>query len=146
MNNVLNKLNYKGQQRILIINADDNVAKILSADLKSVQIDREIDQKFPYDFMMLFVRSQAEVETFSPMAVHNLLANGILWFCYPKKSSKKYSGNIDRDHGWKILNDAGFYGIRMVAIDNDWSALRFRNAKYIKSASARYKPPKSGIN
>jgi hypothetical protein len=146
MNNLLNKLNYKGQQRILILNADDNVAEILSEDLINVQIDREIDQKFPYDFMLLFVKSQAEVETFAPMAVHNLLANGTLWFCYPKKSSKKYSGNIDRDHGWKTLNDTGFYGIRMVAIDADWSALRFRNEKYIKSASDKYKQPLPGNN
>ena len=143
MNNLLKKLNYKGQQRILITNADESVVKILSVDLNNIQIDREIDQKYPYDFMILFVKSQAEVEKFAPMAVHNLLANGILWFCYPKKTSKKYSGNIDRDHGWKSLNNAGFYGIRMVAIDNDWSALRFRNEKFIKSASARYKPSQS---
>ena len=34
----------------------------------------------------------------------------------------------------KHLNDSGFHGIRIVSIDNDWSALRFRNVKYIKSA------------
>ena len=39
---------------------------------------------------------------------------------------------IDRDHGWKILNDSGFQGVRMVVIGDDWSALRFRNAKFIK--------------
>jgi hypothetical protein len=146
MNSLLHKLNYKGQQRILILNADENVEKILSPDLQSVQIDREIDQKYPYDFMLLFVKSQTEVETFAPMAVHNLLANGILWFCYPKKSSKKYTANIDRDHGWKILNDTGFYGVRMVAIDENWSALRFRNTRFIKSTSARFKLSQPGNN
>ena len=66
------------------------------------------------------------------------MADGILWFCYPKKTSKKYNSEIDRDHGWKVLNDSGFYGIRLVAIDENWSALRFRNKKYIKSASGRF--------
>ena len=49
-----------------------------------------------------------------------------------------YKSDIDRDHGWKTLNDAGFYGIRLVAIDNDWSALRFRSIKFIKSTSGRF--------
>ena len=72
------------------------------------------------------------------MTIHNLMADGVLWFCYPKKTSKKYHSDIDRDHGWKILNDSGLNGIRMVAIDKDWSALRFRNKKYIKSTSGRF--------
>jgi hypothetical protein len=66
------------------------------------------------------------------------MADGVLWFCYPKKTSKKYSSDIDRDHGWKVLNDSGFYGIRLVAVDENWSALRFRNKKYIKSTSGRF--------
>ena len=82
---------------------------------------------------MIFVRNQAEIETFTPIALHNLLCDGVLWFCYPKKTSKRFHADIDRDHGWKTLNDAGFHGIRMVAIDDDWSALRFRNIKFIKS-------------
>ena len=74
---------------------------------------------------------------YAPMILHNLMADGILWFCYPKKTSKKYKSDIDRDHGWSPLNNSGLHGIRMVAIDNDWSALRFRNIKYIKSISGR---------
>jgi hypothetical protein len=66
------------------------------------------------------------------------MADGVIWFCYPKKSSKKYSSGIDRDHGWKVLNDSGFHGVRLIAVDTDWSALRFRNKKYIKSTSERF--------
>jgi hypothetical protein len=62
----------------------------------------------------------------------------VLWFAYPKKSSGKYSSNIDRDHGWKTLNDSGFYGIRLVSVDDDWSALRFRSIRFIKSTSGRF--------
>jgi len=80
-----------------------------------------------------------EVEQSAPTTLHNLIADGILWFCYPKKTSKKYKTDIDRDHGWKALNDSGLYGIRLVSIDEDWSAFRFRNKKFIKSASARFK-------
>jgi hypothetical protein len=50
-----------------------------------------------------------------------------------------YTSGPERDRGWNALNDLGFHGIRMVAIDENWSAMRFRNIKYIKSTSKRFK-------
>jgi hypothetical protein len=134
MRTLLEKLNYKGQERIAIINAIDSFRISLSDALKDVKIDTEIDPRFPYGFVLIFVTSVSEVESLTPKAIHNLLVDGILWFCYPRKTSKNYRTDIDRDHGWKALNDSGLFGIRMVRIDEDWSALRFRNVKFIKSA------------
>jgi hypothetical protein len=138
MSTLLEKLNYKGNDRIAILNAEENFISTLSDNLNGVMIDKEIDPRFPYHFIIIFVRNQSETETFIPIALHNLLCDGILWFSYPKKSSRKFSSNIDRDHGWKTLNDLGFYGIRLVSIDDDWSALRFRSIKFIKSTSGRF--------
>jgi hypothetical protein len=138
MKDLLVKLNYKGQERIALINAEMDFADSLRKGLKNVMIDKEIDPRYPYSFMILFVKNVKEVEHFTPMALHNLMADGILWFVYPKKSSKKFTSDVDRDHGWKILNDSGLYGIRMVSVDEDWSAMRFRNAKYIKSSKEKY--------
>jgi hypothetical protein len=133
MKELLSKLNYKGQERIALINAEESFYLSMSHELTGVIVDREIDPRYPYSFIILFVKSVSDVEQLTPMALHNLLADGILWFCYPKKSSKLYDTDLDRDHGWKTLNDSGLHGVRMVSIDNDWSAFRFRNAKYIKS-------------
>ena len=133
MKTLLAKLNYKGQKRIAVINAEDKFTISLSNELSDVMVDREIDPRYPYDFIILFVRSVSEVESFTPIAIHNLLADGTLWLCYPKKTSKKHSSDINRGNGWKSLNDSGLHGIRMVAIDEDWSAMRFRNVKFIKS-------------
>lgn len=138
MKTLLEKLNYKGQKRIAVINAETNFRLAPLKDLKNIQIDNEIDQRYPYDFIIIFVRQASEVDNFTPIALHNLTENGVLWYCYPKKSSKKNTSDIDRDHGWKVLNDQNFFGIRMVAVDEDWSALRFRNIKYIKSTSERF--------
>jgi hypothetical protein len=133
MNHLLEKLNYKGQERIAVINAEDYVFLTLSENLKDIIIDREIDPRYPYEFIILFVTKVSEIELIAPMALHNLIADGILWFCYPKKTSKNYKSDIDRDHGWDLLNEAGLMGVRMVSIDEDWSAFRFRNSKFIKS-------------
>ena len=138
MKELPDKLNYKDYNRIAVLNAEPKFLRILSKELIGIIIDSEIDQRCPYNFMMVFVRSVAEVDHFAPIALHNLTADGVLWFCYPKKTSKLYSNGLERDRGWNVLNDLGFYGIRMVAIDEDWSAMRFRNIKYIKSKSSRF--------
>jgi hypothetical protein len=138
MKDLLKKLNYKGNKRIAIINAKESFLDELTKELNDIIIDKEIDQRCPYEFIMVFVGTVAEVEHFAPVALHNLTADGILWFCYPKKTSKKYTTGPERDRGWKSLNDAGLYGIRLVSIDDDWMAMRFRNIKYIKSTSDRF--------
>jgi hypothetical protein len=138
MKELLTKLNYKGYRRIAVINAEEKKFRAVAKELKDVITDNDIDQRCPYEFMMLFVKSVADVEQLAPVALHNLTADGILWFCYPKKTSKKFSSDLERDRGWKALNDAGFFGIRMVSIDDDWSAMRFRNIRFIKSTSDRF--------
>jgi len=138
MKTLLEKLNYKGQKRILLINAEKNFKLAPLKEIKDIQIDNKIDPRYPYDFMIIFVRKVTEVKEIVPVALHNLAVDGVLWFCYPKKSSKKYSSDIDRDHGWKALSDLDFFGIRLLTIDDDWSAMRFRNIKYIKATSERF--------
>jgi len=133
MQKLIEKLNYKGQERIALMNSDEEFAQLLSDTLKDVTIDNVIDPRYPYSFIIVFVKSIADVNRLTCIAIHNLVADGILWYCYPKKTSKKYKSDLNRDHGWEILNNSGFHGIRMVSIDEDWSALRFRNAKFIKS-------------
>lgn len=133
MKNLSEKLNYKGQERIAIINAGEDFVSLICSELRDIRIDNEIDPRFPYAFVIIFVAAVKDVENIAPIVLHNLTADGVLWFCYPKKTSKKANPDLDRDHGWKVLNDSCFHGIRMVSVDDDWSALRFRNAKFIKS-------------
>ena len=57
----------------------------------------------------------------------------ILWFAYPKGTSKKLTCDFNRDTGWARLAAAGFDTVRSIAIDEDWTALRFRRNEYIKS-------------
>jgi len=54
MKDLLNKLNYKGYNRIAIINAGEEFLKKVSDELKEVIIDSAIDQRCPYNFMIIF--------------------------------------------------------------------------------------------
>jgi len=70
-----------------------------------------------------------------PIINKKLKGDGIVWFAYPKKTSKKYKVEIHRDYGWELVRKLGFESVRAVAIDEDWSALRFRKVEYIKTMS-----------
>jgi hypothetical protein len=50
---------------------------------------------------------------------------GHLWLLYPKRSGR-IATDITRDRGWGPVEAAGFLGVTQVAVDADWSALRFR--------------------
>jgi hypothetical protein len=58
-------------------------------------------------------------------------------FAYPKGTSKTLKSEVNRDSGWDVLRSAGFDTVRLVAIDADWSALRFRRKENIGGARPR---------
>lgn len=90
-----------------------------------------------YDFVHLFVSSAAELEALSPMALEAVTPDGLLWFSYPKKSSKMKT-DITRDTGWKPVRDAGYEGVTQISIDDTWSALRYRPASAIKVMTRKF--------
>jgi hypothetical protein len=80
-----------------------------------------------------FVITQKEVDQTAKAVGAKASGDAVVWFAYPKGSSKRYKSEIDRDHGWQVMGDLGFEPVRMVAIDEDWSAIRFRRADFIKT-------------
>jgi hypothetical protein len=79
------------------------------------------------------VTRQAELDKLIPQIVKRAKGDAIVWFAYPKGTSKKLTCDFNRDTGWKKLKKAGFDTVRAVAIDEDWSALRFRRVEFIKT-------------
>jgi hypothetical protein len=49
----------------------------------------------------------------------------VLWICYPQKTSA-IASDVNRDIAWAPLAEAGYRPVTQVAIDDTWSALRFR--------------------
>lgn len=48
-----------------------------------------------------------------------------LWLCYPKRSGR-IPTDLSRDVGWMPIHAIGLLPVAQLAIDEDWSALRFR--------------------
>lgn len=90
------------------------------------------------EFFLGFVTKQKEVDDLTRLVTSLLKEDGLLWFAYPKGTSKKYTCDFNRDTGWRELGKQGFEPVRMVAIDEDWSALRFRKAEKIKKMTRSF--------
>jgi hypothetical protein len=132
MSDLFKTLNYKDRMSLLVVDAPASFERELNA-LDSVKIDRKPKPKNFYDFAIGFAVTQAELDRVSATLAAASRGDAVVWVAYPKKSSKCYRCEFDRDSGWQALGDAGFEGVRMVAIDEDWSALRFRRVEFIQS-------------
>lgn len=84
-------------------------------------------------FVLAFAAMQADVGPLVDRIVPALGEDAVFWIAYPKKSSKRYRSDMGRDDSWGPLGQHGFEPVRQVAIDEDWSALRFRRVEHIRS-------------
>jgi hypothetical protein len=125
------KLNLKDQKDIVVLNAPASFEPELKA-LKGVTVRRDA-KGGDIDFSLAFVMTQKDVDTLGRQVAKKAKGDAVVWFAYPKGSSKKYESEINRDSGWAVMGKAGFEPVRMVAIDEDWSALRFRRVEFIKT-------------
>src|SRR5262249_19425356 len=125
------KLNLKDQKDIVVLNAPTSFNAELD-QLKGVKVHTKVSTQ-PIAFALAFVTRQDDLDAFAKSVTARADGDAVVWFAYPKASSKRYKSEIDRDNGWRALGRAGFEGVRMVAIDEDWSAVRFRRVEFIKT-------------
>ena len=132
MPGVFAKLNLKDQKQIVVLNSPESFEGELAA-LKGVDIVRDVKKAKAVAFSLAFVTEQKQVDTLAPAVARKTEGDAVVWFAYPKGSSKKYKSQINRDNGWTVMGKEGFEPVRMVAIDEDWSAIRFRRGEFIKN-------------
>lgn len=132
MSSVFTKIDLKNEKEIVVLNAPESFSPEL-AGLKGVIILRDAVKVPEIQYALAFVTKQAEVDAISRAVAPKAKGDAQVWFAYPKGISKKFKCEFNRDNGWAVINSLGWRGIRIVAIDEDWSALRFRRVEYIKS-------------
>jgi hypothetical protein len=133
---VFDKLNLKSQREILVLAAPPSFEPALQT-LSTVSILRDARKAKSIEFAIAFVTRRAEVDAALKLIAPKAEGDVVLWFAYPKGTSKRHASEINRDTGWESLQSAGFETVRLVAIDEDWSALRFRRTAYVGGKKPR---------
>jgi hypothetical protein len=76
------------------------------------------------DALLVFVRNQAELGKHAEAALDHAADDRLTWIAYPKAG--QLDTDLNRDVLWSLLEGKGVRPVRQVALDDTWSALRFR--------------------
>ena len=123
---------YKEQPNIVAINSPKTFDNELEEMSKRATIIK--------DFMEVI-----EIEQFISAIYQKLKGDAVIWLCYPKMTSKNYKCDFNRDSGWTSLGKYNLEPVRQVAIDDDFSALRFRIPQPERQKKGQHKK-ESNIN
>lgn len=132
-NPLVKKLQLKPSQRALILNAPEGYVESLGPLPEGIA--RVDGPPGTLDFVQLFVRDSAELALFAPVALAAIKRDGIFWISYPKKSSGVVS-DLTRDEGWAPITAAGLRPVTQIAVDETWSAVRWRPIELVKSKAS----------
>jgi len=113
------KLRLAAGQRVAILNAPVGYLARLSPG--PADISSEVQPSQTYDVVQLFVNSVEELRRLGPSAIRAVKPNGLLWVTYPK-------GGQTRGVLGEITSVRGYKPVSFVAIDDDYTALRFKRA------------------
>jgi len=140
MATVFEKLNLKNQTDLIVLNAPESFEPELN-QLQNVnfniRVERSLDEVPSPPFVLAFVTRQDQLDAISAQIAAKTEGDAIVWFAYPKGTSKKLKCDFNRDTGWTILKSSGFDTVRAIAIDQDWTAIRFRRIEFIKNTTRR---------
>ena len=118
------KLGIKEGFAILLVNVPKHYLELFTDFPSEVNELKNPDQETA-DFIHLFCKSQACLETETQRLKPFLKRNGMLWVSWPKGTSK-IETNLNREIiRAYILTQVGLVDIKVAAIDTDWSGLKF---------------------
>lgn len=136
MNALAKKLLIKPDTRWLIYNTPAAYIDELAPLPAGVNISLVPDSQF--DGIQLFVKNSAELTDSLKIIIPALRPDTIFWVIYPKKSSKIPS-DLEMMSSWEQLGKYGLRGVAAAAIDETWTALRFRPEGQSKTSSTSNK-------
>jgi hypothetical protein len=131
MKPIVDKLQIKPGAVVGLLGMPAELQPALAELWERATVEAALAPTVPLTTVLAFATRQAEVDALAAQ-LGQVPGDAAVWVAYPKTSSKKYRCEFNRDTGWAALGAAGFEPVSQVAIDEDWSALRFRRVEYIR--------------
>ena len=119
MENIIKKLKFKDNGVIL------NAPTTLKEDFVKLGFKTTFDKKAKSTNTLAFINNNEEYLNFLKTYLENIEADSVLWFAYPKGTSK-IKTDINRDTIRVTGEEFGITTVTAISIDDTWSALRFR--------------------
>lgn len=118
--------------RVLILNAPQGFAQTLHPLPEGAAV---VQRDVRCDVVLAFAGDSAQLAAVRERAIAATTPGGALWFAYPKKSTGK--GDLQRESVWQLVRPSGWGPVSQIALDETWSALRFKPESEIARTSRR---------
>ena len=109
--------------KLIVLNVPKGYAELLTTELKHLTVSTRAAGQA--EAVLLFVNSLAEVEKLAPKAIKVVKPTGMLWMAYAKGTSQVKT-DVNRDKLWEMMKPTGWQAVRMIALDDVWSLMRFK--------------------
>jgi len=136
---LLEKLQLKDEKNLLIQGLPSTIEKqfvkvSFAKNITPLLRTRKID------FALVFAVSHKQLQDILRDVVPALHEDAKLWVAYPKVSSKIVS-DLSRDCNWECISRVGFEGVRLISLDNIWSAMRFKKCEQVRVPTIGHEIP-----
>jgi predicted SnoaL-like aldol condensation-catalyzing enzyme len=129
MNPVVKKLGLKPGMRALLVAAPSGYLKSLAPLPQGVVLSKAVVGT--YEFVQFFATKKSEIEKSARKLLQSATPGALVWITYPKKTSGVES-DLSREAVWAGMEGTGWRPVSQIAIDEVWSALRFRPAEDVR--------------
>jgi hypothetical protein len=135
----------------LIIAAPPDYLKLLAPLPDGLTVSSSADGKYP--FVQVFATRLSDIHRFAQKLSKHAAANALVWISYRKKTSRNAS-DLSRDLIREAMSGSGWRAVSIIAIDEVWSALRFRPIdqmpshwkRQAESKTQKFQSPKPSTN
>ena len=131
---VARKLGMNPGMRALILAPPSEYLELLAPLPDGLTVSSTADGM--YSFVQIFATRLSEITKFARRLSTHAAPNALVWISYPKKASRTDS-DLSRDVIREAMSVARWQAVSIVAIDEVWSALRFRPAHQVGSRLKR---------
>jgi hypothetical protein len=129
MASIVKKLGLKPDMRVLVVAAPSGYMRLLAPLPEGVTVSERIGGT--NDFVQFFATRKSEIEKSAKKLLQSSASGALVWITYPKKTSGMES-DLSREEVWAAMEGTGWRPVTQIAIDDVWSALRFRPAADVK--------------
>ena len=124
------KLGLKPGMRALVMAAPSGYLKPLAPLPEGVVTSEAMGGT--HEFVQFFATRKADIEKSTMKLLKTAEPGALVWITYPKKTSGLES-DLSREAVWAAMEGTGWPPVSQIAIDDVWSALRFRPTEDVKS-------------
>lgn len=130
---LLDKLQFKEARKPLLFHAPESVQPLIHKEGLSWSVRKGSG----HDFILAFFQNVRDVDQHAATLLDAAAPGARVWFAYAKKTSPLFQ-DLYRDKGWAALADSNWLPVMQIAINDDWSALRWKPRSDIASVTRRF--------